>query len=129
MERSGGKNKEEYLNIGELSQLFSEDVVYSKFKDIFETKFGFGGKDELVLALRQIANYRSKFEAHLHTDITLKYKEDDLVRIFTEKIARCIDTAPEAFRKEAYGEELKEEEEEEDEDSDYALEGDHPGSI
>lgn len=117
MESSGGKKVEEYFNIGELSKVFAEDTVYLKFKDIFETKFGFNGKDELVLALRQISNYRGKFEAHLHTDISPKYKEDDIVRILTEKIDKCIIAAPEVFKEEALGEEVKEaEEEEEDEE-------------
>jgi DGQHR domain-containing protein len=112
MKKSGGKNPEEYLNIGELSKVFDEDVIYSKFQDMFETKFGFNGKDEFVLALRQISNYRGKFEAHLHTDISPKYKEDEIVRIVTEKINKCIQAAPEEFREEAYTEEGEEEEEE-----------------
>lgn len=114
MDASGGEKVEEYINIGELSKVFAEDSVYSKFADIFETKFGFNGKDELVLALRQISNYRGKFEAHLHTDISPKYKEDDLVRILTEKIEKSIMAAPEEFNEEAFGGEEKEAEDEGD---------------
>jgi hypothetical protein len=50
----------------------------------------------------------------MHTDIAPKYKEDEIVRIVTEKIDKCIQAVPNEF-KEVLGEEEQEEEYDEDE--------------
>ena len=98
MTDAGGQNLEEYLNLGEEAQIIESEKNYPFFKDVLETRYGFGGKPEVVVALHQIGKYRATFEAHYHSDATPKYKEDELVRIQLDKFEKCLDNLPDELK-------------------------------
>jgi DGQHR domain-containing protein len=112
MKDAGGKNLEEYLNLGEEVQIIQSEKNYPLFKDVFECRYGFGSKDETVVALHQIGKHRATFEAHYHSDASPKYKEDEIVRIQMDKVEKCIENIPDELKKTAFGGEEEEEEEE-----------------
>jgi len=114
---AGGKNLEEYLNLGEEAQIIESEKNYPFFKSVFETRYGFGGRPEVVVALHQIGKYRATFEAHYHSDTAPKYKEDELVRIQLDKFEKCLDNLPDDLEDALSG---GEEEAEEDDDAEAA---------
>jgi DGQHR domain-containing protein len=80
----------DYLTLGECKDLILDKKNQDKFKQIFVApKSGFSKKEELEGALESLTSQRAVV---LHGRVRpQKYKQQELLNIYIEKIAKCID--------------------------------------
>jgi hypothetical protein len=89
----GSGNVHEVLTLGECIEIVQREGNWGVIKAPFlSPTVGFHSKDEVEAALNQVTSYRNK----LQHGRRLGYREDEIARLYLDKLTRCIDSFEQA---------------------------------